>query len=103
MIIGVPKEIKKDEYRVGLLPVGADLLTRDGHTVLIEKRGRARQRVRRRSAYAAAGATIVATAEEVYARAEMIVKVKEPQPPEIASLRRGRSCSATSTSPPRGS
>ena len=37
MIIGVPKEVKKDEYRVGLLPVGADLLTKDGHTVLIEK------------------------------------------------------------------
>ena len=37
MIIGVPKEIKKDEYRVGLLPVGAELLTRDGHTVLLEK------------------------------------------------------------------
>ena len=58
MIIGVPKEIKKDEYRVGLLPVGADLLTRDGHTVLIENEaglgsGFDDQR------YAAAGAKIV--------------------------------------------
>jgi alanine dehydrogenase len=89
MIISVPKEIKTDEYRVGLLPVGADLLTRDGHTVLIEKEaghgsGFEDQR------YAAAGAEVVGTAEEVYARAEMIVKVKEPQPEELARLRAGQ-------------
>ena len=86
MIIGVPKEVKKDEYRVGLLPVGAELLARDGHTVLIEKEaglssgfddGR----------YTSVGAEIVGTAEEIYARADMIVKVKEPQPAEIARYR----------------
>ncbi len=86
MIVGVPKEIKKDEYRVGLLPVGADLLTRDGHTVLVESEaglgsGFDNQR------YITAGAKIVATAEEIYAKAEMIVKVKEPQPQELARLR----------------
>jgi len=89
MIVGVPKEIKQDEYRVGLLPVGADLLTRDGHTVLIENEaglgsGFDNQR------YAAAGAEIVVRAEEIYARAEMIVKVKEPQPQELARLRAGQ-------------
>ncbi len=89
MIIGVPKEIKKDEYRVGLLPVGAQLLTKDGHTVLIERdaglaSGFDDQR------YIMAGAEIVATAEEVYQRADLIVKVKEPQPPEIARLRAGQ-------------
>ena len=86
MIVGAPKEVKKDEYRVALLPVGADLLGKDGHTVLIEKEaglatGFDDQR------YRAAGAEIVETADEIYARAEMIVKVKEPQPPEIARLR----------------
>ncbi|MGE5294278.1 MAG: alanine dehydrogenase [Solirubrobacterales bacterium] len=89
MIVGVPKEIKKDEYRVGLLPVGADLLTRDGHTVLVENEsglgsGFDNQR------YIAAGAKIVPTAEEIYAKAEMVVKVKEPQPQELARLRPGQ-------------
>ncbi len=89
MIIGVPKEIKKDEYRVGLLPVGAELLTRDGHTVLFEREaglssGFDDQR------YVTAGAEIVATADEVYARADLVVKVKEPQPGEIGKLREGQ-------------
>jgi alanine dehydrogenase len=89
MIIGVPKEVKKDEYRVGLLPVGAELLTRDGHAVLIEKEAGLSSGFDD-ARYQAAGAEIVATAEEVYARAEMIVKVKEPQPAEIARLREGQ-------------
>jgi alanine dehydrogenase len=89
MIIGVPKEVKKDEYRIALLPVGADLLARDGHTVLVEKEaglgsGFDDQR------YRSVGAEIVETAEEIYARADMIVKVKEPQPAEIAQLREGQ-------------
>jgi len=89
MIVGVPKEIKKDEYRVGLLPVGAQLLTKDGHTVLIEKdAGSASGFDDQR--YALSGAEIVATAEEIYRRADLIVKVKEPQPPEIARLRAGQ-------------
>jgi alanine dehydrogenase len=89
MIIGVPKEVKKDEYRVALLPVGAELLTRDGHTVLIEKdAGSASGFDDRR--YSAVGAKIAGTAGEIYTRSEMIVKVKEPQPAEIAGLREGQ-------------
>jgi len=89
MIIGVPKEVKKDEYRVGLLPVGAELLRRDGHTVLIEREAGLNSGFDD-AKYQAAGAEVVAPAEEVYARAEMIVKVKEPQPAEIARLREGQ-------------
>ena len=89
MIIGVPKEVKKDEYRVGLLPVGADLLTRDGHTVLIETEAGLSSGFDD-TRYEAVGAEIVGTADEVYRRAEMIVKVKEPQAEEIARLREGQ-------------
>jgi alanine dehydrogenase len=89
MIVGVPKEIKPDEYRVGLLPVGAQFLARDGHTVLIE-RGAGLGCGFDDNAYTAAGATLVETADEVYARADMIAKVKEPQATEIPRLRRGQ-------------
>jgi len=89
MIIGVPKEIKKDEYRVGLLPVGAELLTKDGHTVLLEKNAGADSGFDDQR-YLAAGARIVETADEVYGQAELIVKVKEPQPAEIARFRPGQ-------------
>lgn len=89
MIVGVPKEVKKDEYRVALLPVGAELLTGDGHTVLFEKEAGSSSGFGDQ-AYASVGATIVETAEEIYARAEMVVKVKEPQPAEIAQLRAGQ-------------
>lgn len=89
MIIGVPKETKKDEYRVGLLPVGAELLARDGHTVLIEKDAGVGSGFDDRR-YSSVGAQIVPSAEEVYRRAELIVKVKEPQPVEIARLRAGQ-------------
>jgi len=89
MIVGVPKEIKADEYRVALLPVGAQLLMQDGHTVLVERSAGAASGFDD-DAYAAAGARIVDTADEIFARAEMIVKVKEPQPQEIARLRSGQ-------------
>jgi alanine dehydrogenase len=89
MIIGVPKEVKKDEYRVGLLPVGAQLLAKDGHAVLIEKGAGTDSGFEDRQ-YASAGAQIVETADEVYGRADLIVKVKEPQPPEIARFRAGQ-------------
>ncbi|MCU0915590.1 MAG: alanine dehydrogenase [Planctomycetes bacterium] len=89
MIVGVPKEIKKDEYRVGLLPVGAQLLTQDGHTVLIEKDAGLASGFDDQQ-YALVGAEIVATAEDIYSRADLIVKVKEPQPSEIARLRAGQ-------------
>jgi len=85
MIIGIPKETKTDEYRVGLLPVGAHLLSVDGHTVLVEKQAGLGSGFTDQQ-YSAAGAQIVQNAEEIYARAEMIVKVKEPQPDEMPLL-----------------
>jgi len=89
MIIGVPKETKADEYRVAMLPVGAQLLTGDGHTVLIEQ-GAGMASGFGDEQYLVAGAEIVESAEQIYARAEMIVKVKEPQPQEIVMLREGQ-------------
>ena len=89
MIIGVPKETKTDEYRVALLPVGAQLLSRDGHTVLIEQ-GAGLGSGFDDEQYSAAGTQIVKTAEQIYAQAEMIVKVKEPQPHEVDKLREGQ-------------
>lgn len=86
MLIGVPKEIKPDEYRVGMLPVGVEELTRAGHRVLIE-RGAGLGSGITDDDYAAHGAELVADPSEIYARADLIVKVKEPQPPEIALLR----------------
>ena len=89
MIIGVPKEIKSDEYRVAMLPVGVEELTKRGHTVLVEQSagvGSGYEDER----YAKAGATMVGTAEEIFAQADMIVKVKEPQPIETAMMRHGQ-------------
>jgi alanine dehydrogenase len=89
MQIGVTKEIKNHEYRVGLTPQGAAELVRNNHSVLIERNagiaiGFGDER------YVAAGATIAASAEEVFASADMIVKVKEPQPSECKKLRPGQ-------------
>jgi alanine dehydrogenase len=89
MIIGVPSETKADEYRVGMLPVGAELLTADGHTVLMEK-GAGIDSGYADADYTAAGAELVESADDVYGRAELVVKVKEPQPGEIAWLREGQ-------------
>jgi alanine dehydrogenase len=89
MIIGVPRETKKDEYRVGLLPVGAHLLRSDGHQVLLEK-GAGQGSGFEDAEYAAAGAKIVERAADVYAQSDMIVKVKEPQQAEIEALRHGQ-------------
>ena len=85
MIIGIPKETKEDEYRVAVLPVGAHLLAGDGHTVLVET-GAGLASSFDDEKYSAAGAGIAATSDEIYSRADLIVKVKEPQPPEIARL-----------------
>ncbi|NLF39925.1 alanine dehydrogenase, partial [bacterium] len=89
MIIGIPREVKKDEHRIALLPVGAELLTRAGHTVLVEQ-GAGIGSGFPDNAYASAGARIVASAREVYTRAEMVVKVKEPQPAELALMPKGQ-------------
>jgi alanine dehydrogenase len=89
MIVGVPRETKRDEYRVGLLPVGAEELVRAGHTVLVE-RGAGAGSGLADDAYAAAGATLVSDAAAVFGGAELVVKVKEPQPAELARIRAGQ-------------
>jgi alanine dehydrogenase len=87
MLIGVPKEIKANEYRVALVPAGAEALARAGHEVMIEK-GAGEGSGFSDELYASAGAEIVATAAEVWKRAEMIVKVKEPIAPEWPHIRK---------------
>ena len=89
MKVGVPKEIKTHEYRVGLTPGAVRELTVHGHDVTVQQDAAASIGFSD-EAYRAAGATIVATAAEVFAAADMIVKVKEPQPSEIAALRPGQ-------------
>ena len=89
MLVDVPKEIKNHEYRVGLTPAGARELSSRGHQVLVE-RGAGAGIGLADEAYDAAGAQIVESAAEVYGRAEMIIKVKEPQPSETALLRPGQ-------------
>ena len=89
MIVGIPCEIKADEYRVALLPVGAELLRGDGHQVLVETTAGVGCGYDD-SDYAAVGAELVETADELFARADLIVKVKEPQPVEIGKVRAGQ-------------
>ena len=89
MIIGVPKEVKLDEYRVAMLPVGVEELTRRGHKVLIEV-GAGLGSGLPDTEYASAGAELVLEPAEIFARADMIVKVKEPQAHERAMLRSGQ-------------
>jgi alanine dehydrogenase len=89
MIIGVPKEIKLDEYRVGLLPVGAEELTRAGHSVLVEA-GAGLGSGLADHEYLRAGAEMVASEAEIFRRAELILKVKEPQSSEFPLIRPGQ-------------
>ncbi|MEO0692661.1 MAG: alanine dehydrogenase [Pseudomonadota bacterium] len=89
MIIGCPKEIKPQEFRVGLTPNAAREAVAHGHTVLIETAAGAGAGFDN-DAYTTAGARIVDTAAEVFATADMIVKVKEPQPSERKMLRDGQ-------------
>src|SRR5690606_19497167 len=86
MLIGVPREIKNHEYRVGLTPASVRELVHHGQTVLVEAQAGAGIRMSD-DEYRDAGAEIVSTAEEVFARADLVVKVKEPQPHECAMLR----------------
>jgi alanine dehydrogenase len=89
MLVGVPREIKDNEFRVGLTPSAVRELVAHGHEVIVQSgAGTAIDLDDER--YAAAGARVVSQAEEVYARAELVVKVKEPQPSEIALLREGQ-------------
>ncbi len=89
MTIGVPKEIKEQERRIALVPSAAELLTKRGHTVLLEKNGGVGSGYSDEE-YRKAGADIVDLAKDVFARADMIVKVKEPLPAEFPLLRKGQ-------------
>ncbi|RLS34455.1 MAG: alanine dehydrogenase [Planctomycetota bacterium] len=89
MIVGVPKETKRDEYRVAMLPVGVEELVRAGHEVLVERTAGAGSGLSD-AAYTGSGARLVDSAAELFSRAELVVKVKEPQRPELALLRPGQ-------------
>ena len=89
MKIGVPKEIKVHEYRVGLTPSSVRELVANGHEVLVE-RGAGGGIGATDATYEKAGARIAADAAQVFAEADLVVKVKEPQAPEIARLRPGQ-------------
>lgn len=86
MIVGVPKEIKNNENRVGLVPSGVKALKQHGHNILVQTQAGHGIGISD-DEYRKAGATIVETAKEVYAKSEMIVKVKEPLPEEYNLLR----------------
>jgi alanine dehydrogenase len=89
MLIGVPKEIKNHEYRVGLTPASVRELTGRGHQVVVQTAAGAAIGLSD-DTYVAAGATLSDSAAEIFAKADMIVKVKEPQPVECAMLRPGQ-------------
>ena len=88
MVIGIPTEIKLGEYRVAILPIGAEVLTRAGHKVIIQKDAGTGSGIFDEE-YAKAGAEIVASPEEVYSKSDMIVKVKEPLPEEYCLIKEG--------------
>jgi alanine dehydrogenase len=89
MIVGVPKEIKTAENRVALVPAGAEALTSDGHTVLIERSAGIGSGFPD-EAYTRSGATIAGSADEVWSKAEMILKVKEPIEAEWPKIKQGQ-------------
>ncbi len=89
MKIGCPKEIKPQEFRVGMTPAAVNEAVRHGHEVVVETQAGAGAGFTDAD-YAAAGARVLDTAEEVFASAEMIVKVKEPQAIERKRLREGQ-------------
>lgn len=88
MIVGVPREIKPGEQRVALTPAGARALTESGHQVLVERQAGVGSGIRDED-YAAAGAALDSV-DAVWARAELVLKVKEPLPPETPRLRPGQ-------------
>jgi alanine dehydrogenase len=88
-VVGVPKEIKTDEYRVAMIPVGVEELTRAGHKVLIQT-GAGHGSGISDEQYLANGAEIVASATAIWSQADLIVKVKEPLPEEWPALRAGQ-------------
>jgi len=86
MIVGVPKEVKLDEYRVAMLPVGVEELVRRGHQVLVEAGAGLGSGLADHD-YLSQGCEMVSTPDEIFARADCVVKVKEPQPSEWALMR----------------
>ena len=80
MLIGVPKEIKDQEHRVAMIPAGVQMLTAKGHHVLIEQGAGGGGGIMDEE-YAVVGAEVMPTAADIYARADLICKVKEPLPP----------------------
>ena len=89
MLIGVPKEIKNNEFRAGMVPSSVHEAVHRGHQVIVEKNLGAGIGIND-DEYAEAGATVVASAKEIFERAEMIVKVKEPQTAERRCLKPGQ-------------
>jgi alanine dehydrogenase len=89
MILGVPREIKDNEFRVSLVPAGVQSLADAGHRVLVEKGAGLGSGISDEE-FQKAGGSLVDSAERVFAEADMVVKVKEPQPQEVARLRRGQ-------------
>jgi alanine dehydrogenase len=89
MIVGVPKEVKSDEYRVAMVPIGVEELTKAGHTVLVQTGAGIGSSIAD-DQYASCGAEIVPDAAAVWSRADMIVKVKEPMPSEWPMMRSGQ-------------
>jgi alanine dehydrogenase len=89
VIVGIPKEIKEDEYRVAILPVGVEELVQRGHKVLVQA-GAGLGSGLADHAYLQAGAELVANGEDIFQNADLIVKVKEPQPSEFPAIRKGQ-------------
>lgn len=89
MIIGVPKEIKVEEYRVGIVPAGVKALVDEGHKVVIEKGAGIGSGISD-DEYRRGGAEILSSAKDVYNASDMLMKVKEPQPSEFSLLRDGQ-------------
>ncbi len=87
--VGIPTEVKADEYRVAMMPVGADVLVRAGHEVFIQADAGIGSGFSN-EAYSKVGAKIVATAEEVFSKSDLLIKVKEPQPQEIKLFHSGQ-------------
>ncbi|MBI5904222.1 MAG: alanine dehydrogenase [Deltaproteobacteria bacterium] len=89
MIVGIPKEIKRDEHRVAATPEGVEILRRNGHTVLVEKSAGSGSGFDD-AEYVARGAGIVDTLSDIYGRSDMVMRVKEPQPCEFPLIRKGQ-------------